>query len=386
MLQNFFKHSRGTPIFTAAQLILQTYAVTLIGLAIGIFSARSLSVSDRGSLALLLLISQLLSRLCSLGFEQVILKGGFTRFNPLDFYIASALGTLAGIPLVLAFLFASKLPLTFFIPSIFAVFIISILRINIASIIYNKNIQLLTVLNIGQALLQLVLYIIAFGFHRFEYFFAVWLFNIIVFGFVSLYVVYKREKKFSSNQNSLKIWSEGVSYTGVVIPEMVLAFCLELPFIKQTLGGVQTGLYSISNTVTSIYFQMYYAVSAVLTKKGSSFPRGPLYIVLLLAGFAIWLAARPLISFVFGASYVEAASYLAWMMPVTALLGIVRIMQVTANKQPSSKFQVTVALAFIGSIFLTPLISDDALVIPYIAACYAANSLISLFMIRSMNR
>lgn len=109
-MQNFFKHSRGTPIFTAAQLILQTYAVTLIGLAIGIFSARSLSVSDRGSLALLLLISQLFSRLCSLGFEQIILKDGFTRFNPLDFYIASALGTLAGIPLVLALLLSQNFP------------------------------------------------------------------------------------------------------------------------------------------------------------------------------------------------------------------------------------------------------------------------------------
>ena len=384
MLKYLLNQSQRNPLFIAMQLIFQTYIVTLIGLAIGIFSARSLSVSDRGALALLLLISQLFSRLGSLGFEQIILRDGFKNFGPIDFYIASFSGTVIAIPFIIGFFLFSKSMFIFIFPGIIAVFVISVLRINTALLIHENNIKLLTILNVGQALFQLVLYILVFNFHHFEYFYIAWLFNITVFSLISMYLIHIRFSFFNNN-NTLNIWREGISFTGIVIPEMVLAFCLELPFIRLALGGVQTGLYSISNTITSIYFQMYYAVSAILIKKRTSIPRIPIYLALLAAGVIIWIASEPIISFVFGDRYTGAAIYLSWMMPVTALLGTVRIVQVTAKKQIPSRLQIILAIAFFGSIFLTTFIKNNSLVVPYIAFCYALTSIVSLIAIGRYN-
>lgn len=385
MLQNFVIKVQNSSLYTVAQLILQTYTVMLVGLAVGIFSARSLSVSDRGSLSLLLLVCQIFSRLCSLGFEQIVLKNGFLKYGPADLYVASAVGVLAGTPIIIISLIFLKLPSLFFLPTVMAVFLISLLRVNISSIIHNKDIKFLTIFNIGQSFLQLIFYAAVFNVHRFEYFYSVWLFNIGLASIVSLYIT-KRNEQLLYKGNILNIWREGTSFIGVVIPEIVFTFCLELPFIRQALGGLQTGLYSISNTITGIYFQTYYAVSAILIKnKGKIIMQTPIYIILFLFGVAIWLLAKPVISNLFGEKYIDASLYLAWMLPVTALLGTIRIIQVSADRQPSSKTQLGIALILIGSIFLTPLVKFNGLVVPYIAACYAINSVLTFIAIKRVN-
>ncbi|WP_407542123.1 hypothetical protein Q0M94_17800 (plasmid) [Deinococcus radiomollis] len=388
-MRSYKEISYSSPMFQAILLIGQTYSVVLIGLIVGIFSARGLSVIDRGTLSILLLIAQFCSRFGSLGFEQVIQRNGVgERIG--SFYGAGLVGTFATFPIALISISFTKISIlnTLFLVVIAA--IISILRINVALLVNQQKIKELSYLNVSQAVSQLIFYALVFHTKSLTLFFASWCINVTLFSIISIAIVNSRKSIVSIRKGILSfhtyknIWHEGFQYIGIALPEMVTTFCLELPIIRLVLGGVGAGLYTVSNTMTNIYYQMFVGISAISIKRKFSLPLKRIYILLLLICIVIIFISGPVLSLVFGHRYVSASLYARVMLPVTWLLGVVRIQQVSLNKMPSAKFQTISSCILIGLIFLGIVVSQKYLVI-WIAFSYIIFSVISLIKFRSIS-
>lgn len=371
---------RGSVGGKAAQLVAQTYAVTLLGLLVGITSARSLAVGERGTLALLLLAGQLFSRFGSLGFEQLLQRDGLTRFRLSTFYAAAGLGSLALLPLMWAFMQLTDLPRVLVLSTLGAAFVVAVLRMNVALLTHLERFRELFVLNLLQASLQLLLFLAVFTTHRYEAFYAAWLAAVALAGGLSLRRVQPYRRAEGSRQ-PLAVWKASRRYASVAFPETVIAFCLELPLVRLTLGEVSAGLYAISNTLTNIYFQVFTALSAIVIRQPLR-GRGAIYLVVALMGLVMALVSAPLTALLFGAQYAGAAAFVHWMLPTTFMLGVARIEQVTSSRLVPFAWQGALVALFCVALGLTALLPPPSLVVPYIAGCYVTYSLILIGLSR----
>ncbi|MPY67615.1 hypothetical protein F8S09_13130 [Deinococcus sp. SDU3-2] len=358
----------------ALQLIAQGYAVTLIGLAIGVCSARALSVEDRGTLALLLLGGQLFSRLGSLGFEQLIQKDGVERASLTAYYQAAALGSAALLPVMVGFVMFTDLAPALALTTLLGAGLVSVLRIHSALLLHLDRLRTLFVLNAAQAVLQLLLFLAVFPTHHYGAFYAAWLLTVGLAALLSARLVSDQRASLPGTAGPRAVWGWSRRYASVAFPETVLSFCLELPIVRFVLGETSAGLYAISNTFTNIYFQVYTALSAVLIRRPSG-PRWPIYLLVALAGAGLTVISRPLITLLFGPAYAGAADYVAWMIPATFLLGVARLEQVTARAPIPFPWQLGLVTGFLLLLVLAALVPERALAVPYIAACYGSYSL-----------
>lgn len=370
----------GTVAGKAAQLVAQTYAVTLLGLFVGITSARSLAVGERGTLALLLFAGQLFSRFGSLGFEQLLQRDGLTRFRLSTFYAAAGLGCLALLPLMWGFTHLTALPPALILSTLGAAFVVAVLRMNVALLTHLERFRELFTLNLLQASLQLLLFLAVFTTHRYEAFYAAWLAAVGVAGLLSLRRVLPHRQT-GGERRPLAVWGASRRYASVAFPETVIAFCLELPLVRLTLGEVSAGLYAISNTLTNIYFQVFTALSAIVIRQPLR-GRKVIYPALALMGLVMALISAPLTALLFGAQYAGAAAFVHWMLPTTFMLGVARIEQVTSSRQVPFAWQGALAALFCAALGLSALLPVPALVVPYIAGCYVAYSLVLIGLSR----
>lgn len=371
----------------ALQLITQTYLVTLIGLAVGICSARSLSVAERGTLALLLLAAQLISRLGSLGFEQLLQKHGLSQFSLGAFYRAAAAGCLVLLPLTWAFVHASALPPALILTTGAAAFVVAALRIHTALLIWADQFRALLGVNLTQAGLQLLLFVVAFGTHQYAFFYGAWLVTVTVSALLSLRLIWglRTSAGRPAAQPARAVWQASHHYASVAFPETVIAFCLELPLVRLALGEVSAGLYAISNTLTNIYFQIFTALSAVAIRQPLR-SRLLLYPAVAGAGVVLALIMTPLTTLLFGPKYAGAAAYAHWMLPATFCLGVARLEQVMSARPLAFRWQVGLAAAFCVALGAAALNPHPAWVVPGIAACYALYALALLALTRRAAR
>ncbi|WP_216320890.1 hypothetical protein [Deinococcus aestuarii] len=359
----------------AAGLILQGYAVTLVGVAVGVCSARALALEERGTLALLLLAGQLFSRFGALGFEQLVQKHGFSLFGRAAYHRALLLGCATLLPLMWGFLVFCRLPAVYLLPTFLAAVVVAVLKVNTAYLIHLGRLRELFVINLGQALVQLALFLAAYATHRSLYFYGAWLLTVTLACGLSLSRVRPLLPPGEAGPAGARgVWRESRAYTTVALPETVLTFCLELPLIRVLLGGANAGLYAISNTFTTIYFQVFAALSAVVIQRPLG-RRAPLYAALALLGLVMVALCRPAIVLLYGETYAGASRYVEWMLPATFLLGVARLEQVTAGRQAPFAFQVLIVLAFCALLASTLLLGSPGLVVPWIALSYALCSL-----------
>lgn len=364
------------------KLLGQTYLVTLIGLLIGIFSARSLSVEDRGLLASLLLISQLCSRIGAMGFEQVLHQQG-SQLRLRDFHLAGFLGSLLTFPVALVGLHLSHYPLWFAAVLVGVAGFISVLRSNVAFLIHMQDMRQLTLLNVLQAISQLALYALAFSTHDVTVFFWLWAANVIVFAVMSSFFL--RRQSTDSKCEPLEptqVWKKGFSFTAINIPEIALSFCVELPIVRSVLGGSASGLYAISNTLTGMYYQVFTAITSISIRKPERLPLRLIYGATALIGIFIVVAAPYIIGLLFGERYQGAMSYLIYMLPVTFILGLVRMRQVASISQAALGKQslaglILLAMLGIGLIFPTRYL------VPWIALSYLTYAAIGYLFSRN---
>jgi O-antigen/teichoic acid export membrane protein len=370
-----------SPLIRVALLAAQSYSITIIGLFIGILSARGLSVSDRGTLAIILLITQLCSRVGSLGFEQVIYREG-VKEHPQNYYIAGIIGSFLCLPIAIVATWVSSIPVTLALIIVPTAGFISVLRVNSAWLIYLDKLRILFLFNLGQSIVQFSLYAVIFKTGSLSAFYVAWVINVVIFSIVSVYILrnfidthYTRNFKM---RNLLSTWQKGFRYIGIAIPEMALTFCLELPIVRYLLGGSSAGLYSISNTLNGIYYQLFASISSIFAKNTLlKFPRLKIYgtlFVLLILGI---LASRPLIVVLFGKPYSGAAEIFVIMVLSTFLLGIARIEYVLMEKQPRLGIQVKLSglliLALLMGVFI-----DQNYIFYYVSLAYSAYAVISM--------
>lgn len=368
------------------KLLGQTYLVTLVGLLIGIFSARSLSIEDRGLLATLLLISQLCSRLGAMGFEQVLhQQGGELALE--DFYVAGFLGSLLAFPVAFTGLHLANYDLWFAFVLVGIAGFISILRSNVAFLIYMQDMRQLTLLNVLQAVSQLVLYALAFRTHDVTVFFWLWAGNVVAFALLSSFFLSKRSLDTAAERLSPpQVWKRGFAFTAVNLPEIALSFCIELPIVRAVLGGPASGLYAISNTLTGMYYQVFTAITAIAIRNPEKLPLRLIYGATGLLAVFIVFAAPFIISLLFGDRYQGAMQYLVYMLPVTFILGAVRIQQIAAPSQASLAHQGFSGLVLIVLIGLGLLIPPTYLV-AWIAGSYLTYAALGyLFSRNTSNR
>lgn len=354
----------------AAQLIVQGYAVTLVGLAVGVCSARSLALEERGTLALLLLAGQLFSRFGSLGFEQLVQKHGFEHFPLLTHYRALLVGCVLLAPAIWGFIAFCQLPPLYFPATLVAAVIVGVLKVNTAFLIHRQRLADLFVVNLFQALVQLALFLAVAFTHRYPAFYGAWGLAVSLSCAVSLARIRPLLGPApAGSPGVLAVWRASRAYTTVALPETVLAFCLELPLIRVLLGGASAGLYAISNTFTNIYFQVFSALSAILIGRPLH-RRRPLYLGLAVLGALMVLLCRPVIVLLFGEPYAAASRYVEWMLPATFFLGVARIEQVTAGRPVAFAVQTAVVGGFCALLVSALLLPSGEFVVPYIALCY----------------
>lgn len=372
--------NRKTLLYTVG-LIAQNYGLILIGVLASIFSARSLSVSDRGELALFILITQLCSRLGSIGFEQIIHRGE-SSVNLVNFYVASAIGCLMTIPIAYWGISSTNLPQLFVPLSVSVAIAISALRVNIATLLYAENLKILTLLNFSQAVSQIISYGLVFRFHNLALFIAMWCITVVSFAALSLFLV--REKEYNVGKNNfgivLSIWKQGFNFSSTVVPEIATSFCVELPIVREVLGRQAAGVYAVSNTITGIAYQIFVAIGAVLGKKRVR-NRYPIFLIVGLICLGIVLVSGDVISFVFGKRYEEAAIYVKIIMPATFLLGILRIEQMNSTQLVKKTSQLSPILGLFG-LFLLAYFLPGKILVWYIAVSYAIYSILSLLIIK----
>jgi O-antigen/teichoic acid export membrane protein len=370
------------PLLQALALITQTYGVVILGVVIGIFSARALSVGDRGTLAIMLLITQLCSRLGSIGFEQLIQRNGYTdRRN--SFYLAGLLGSLLTLPVAFFGAWTAHLPLPVAVVFVFLAGFIAILRVSSAFFIFKEKIRVLGLFNFGQAIFQIILYASVARFGRFWDFFAAWSLNVVIFSCISVFVSSMYDDSDSNTARSVSIksvvsiWKEGMNYLSVVLPEMLILFCLELPLVRYVLGETKSGLYSISNTLTGIFYQVFVSLSSILIKRKDAFPKIIMFSILSILCVALLLISRPVITLFFGIRYADASKYAWIMLPVSFLMGVSRLEQVMSLNQIKGNTQIILAIGLVGSIFAGFLISEPS-VVYWVALCYSLYAIVTI--------
>lgn len=366
--------SYSHPVVKVLQLILQSYGTVLIGLMVGVISARALSVATRGELAILLLIVQLLSRLASLGFEQSIQRKGINKYANY-YYSASLMGGILATPIALFALILLHIPVYYATICIVMIPVVTILRVNISHLIYREKIGFLTALNTFQALLQLLSYAIISYKPSLDLFLIAWSVTVTIASIVS-FVMLRRLEGISLNSGDLnlkgilKTWELGSRYIGMVVPEIALTFCLELPVVRLVLGGTQAGLYAISNTVTNIFYQLFVALSSIYIKYDHRRPPVASFFLLAVVGLGIFLGSGIILRFAFGEKYVDARHFIHIMLPTVYLLGVLRIFQTSDRSSQVSGFQIVSSIILVISIFLGGFVEKSFLVF-WIVFCYS---------------
>lgn len=348
-------------------LLGQTYIVVLIGLVIGILSARGLSVSDRGTLALILLGTQLCSRLGNLGIEQSLHKFGTEKIKITHFYLSGAMGVILASPVLWLIVRPIDTGGKMLLALVICSFFIHILRVNTAILIFEGRITNLARLNIGQSVVQLALYVFAFYRGGLYSFMIAWMLNVCLFSFISTRFLNMQGQglfgpppKFSE---LIRIQRRGWKFNTVAIPEIALTFCLELPVIRSVLGGAQAGLYAISNTITSIYYQIFVAISAVAaSNKRGSIDKRSIYAALGVVCLILMLTAPLVIKAAFGENYVGAERFVLIMLPVAFVLGWSRIEQMTLRTSVKGSTQIVLVALLLTSILISGLIGNFATV------------------------
>lgn len=365
-------------------ILIQSYLTTAIGLVISVISARALSVSDRGDLAVLLLFSQASSRIVTFGFEQIIYNEGLNKetYNQMLLFVARALVIF---PIILLFvshtLSVSILNGLFIFISIFAV---SILRINIAGSVYSGQLRELSIINISQVIVNLLFYTLIYYFRAAtkDVFFAAWVLTITVFAFVSHGIVRKLDN--SNNVlalNSHSLLKKGISYAHIVVPELMLSFCIELIGIKIVLGSFVAGLYAVTNTVGGLYFQIFSTIYSVVSRTKHINQKFLLYTFLAVIGIAIVFIGPIVIPFIFGNKYSGADSILPWIIFSSGMLGFSRLNQV-GKIVKNTNFSFIPPLILLLWVIILPFFTPTQFVIPFISISYVLYSLIIFLLNR----
>lgn len=330
---------------------------------------------------MLLLLIQLLSRLGSLGFEQMIQRQGLAY--PLSkYYLYAFLGSMALGVILLPLMGLLKLDmfLVFLVAGVSL--LVSILRVNIAVLIHEEMIKKIFVVNLGQALLQFVLYATVFSTRNVGYFLSAWIVTVTCAAMFSYYLV-NRVVRGAVSMGEVAQGNPSVTgfrYFGVVFPEMAISFCLELPVIRHVLGAQATGLYSVSNTMSGIYYQVSIALSAIVAKGNLKLNKLLTYTAL--AVFAVVFAVLSfwLLPMLFGSNYAGALKFLVIILPAVWLMSILRIEQMSSERTPRVGLQVTLAFILILGFFASSALGHDGLIYGIVGSylLYAIASLVSL--------
>jgi O-antigen/teichoic acid export membrane protein len=365
----------------ASGLIVQNYGLILVGLLSSVFSARSLSVSDRGELAIFILITQLCSRLASIGFEQIVHRGEHNKGLQV-FYLASTIGCILVLPIFYWGLRSTGLPLNFIIASVFVAMTVAALRVNIATLVYSEDLRTLTLLNFSQSIIQIFSYGIVFRYHNLHLFLTMWCITVIISTAFSFYLVRSRINYLSVNdiQDAFTSWKHGLKYSSTVVPEMATTFCIELPVIREVLGRQFAGTYAVSNTVTGVAYQVFVAVGSVMGKKRVRNIL-PVYIIMAVFCTIVAFISGNVIDFVFGDRYSLAEKYVKIAMPSIFILGILRLEQMSSDRAMRRSSQFISIFGLLALFSFAYLVNPKYLVL-YISISYAVYAVFNIFSLR----
>jgi O-antigen/teichoic acid export membrane protein len=371
--------SRNLNQETWAGIILsgQSYVVTGLGVVAAVITARALNPEDRGVLAILVLIPQFLSRVVSVGFEQIILRNHneLKANNILISELISASLLLIFFATPALFLLVVGLNLDYTLSFFFVVsaILVCLIRFFTSSFISQRQLKLVSLLGISQAGLQVILYMIcAKFFYSPNYFFAAWILVLFVTMSFSIFLSRFNSFVFSAKYVRSNV-NQGMKYLSIVIPEISFGFGLEMLIIKFVLGSSDVGNYAIAKTISALYFQIFINFSALKLKRFSSELKSIEIFLFLIIGIAIYMLSQPVINLVFGTSYGKAHGFLIWTIFTAFFVGISRFyVDVSSNSKTNYFTLVVFTLAFLPSLLFGGVTKE--LCVPLITFGYVAYS------------
>lgn len=360
----------------------QNYLVAVLGILAAVISARGLSVENRGELAVVMLAAQLLSRLGGLGFEPLIYKEG-TPDNLSDFYLSNFVGVLLISPIIFLMGVLDILGIWGLVSLLVCSAMISVLRINLASLLSGDKIKEVAYINVVQAIAQISFYAIAFTNGKLMNFFIAWLCAVMISTVVSLLfvkIVLKKATIMPKFINMVGIWKSGLRYAAVALPEIMFSFSVEIPIIRHVAGDRLVGLYAIAVTFNSLIYQAFSTASSVIIRFGRERVMH-VYAVIILMSIILMVLSPALISAAFGQSYMGAYRIFQVTMPMALLLGIMRVEYIISGYEVPRSVQMYSLLALfllicMGSIF------DSGSIIYWISTVYCAYSLFYIYLLK----
>lgn len=367
-------------------LFMQNYFVAFLGIAAAILSARGLAVETRGNLALIMLATQLLSRIGGLGFEPLIHKDGLSN-NIIVYYISNIIGVVILLPIGLLMGVPDILGIGGLIFIAICGCLIAVLRINVAVFINFGKIRELAYVNIFQGIVQIIFFAVAFLKGTLWSFLLAWFMAVLMSVLLSVYLM-KQIVKYNAHipkfTEIIYIMRSGLRFSAIAIPELMLSFSIEIPIIRYVAGDRLVGLYSIAVTFNGVVYQAFSILSSIISKI-KTFSRIYIYIAVVLLSTCLVAASPWIIEVAFGEEYKESYKLLQITMPMAILLGIMRVEYIHSQKSLPDFLQIMLAFILMLLLLIGVYIESEKIVY-WISFVYSSYAIFYIFSVRRSGR